>query len=180
MATITRRAALMLATGGILAGCETTRSTSSSDMSASDLEFVATAFNIIEFDRQECALAQTEARTPEVRALAAQLLQDALNFNARLLPIASSAGITPPTAMRTDLRVRVTRLRLNQGLDFDKSFIEDQIVSHQDALYMQEDTMNTPGSNPKVQALFRDGERVVRTNLDKLSQLQRKMMMQAS
>jgi predicted outer membrane protein len=179
MATMTRRAALMLATGGLLAGCDTTRSRSSSDLSASDLEFVTNAFNIIEFDLQECTLAQTQAQSPEVRALAAQLLQDALNFKARVVPVAASAGISPPTALRTDLRVRVAHLRLNQGLDFDRIFIEDQIFSHQEARNMHEMVANTPG-NPQIAVLSREATSIVRANLEKLRALQRKMMLQSS
>ncbi len=179
MATLTRRAALAtlaLASGG-LAGCQTTaRSiTASGDMNSDDLDFVTNAFNIIEFDRQECTLAQTQARTPEVRAIAVQFLQQANEFDARLRPIAASAGIKPPTVLRTDLRVRAGRLRLGQGLDFDRAFIEDQIVSHQDTLNLQETVMANPGTNPQLQALSRQGTDLIRTNLTKLQDLQARM-----
>ena len=179
MTMMMRRAALTLATGGMLAACESTRSKSSSDVSASDLEFVTNAFNIIEFDLQECTLAQTQAQSSEVRAIAAQLLRDALSFKARAAPVAASAGILPPTVLRPDLRVRVAHLRLNQGLDFDKTFIEDQIFSHQDALNMQEMVANTPG-NPRIAALSREGTSIVRTNLAKLRALQLKIMLRSS
>ena len=176
METFSRRAALTLLTGAVLAGCDTTHSTSKSDMSPADLDFVTNAFNIIEFDRQECALARTQARSPEVRALAAQFLEQANAFNDRLQPIAVANGIKPPTVLRTDLRVRLARLRLNQGLDFDRSFVEDQIASHQDALNLQEMMMDTPGSNPQIQDLSHKGTAILRTNLATLRELQRKMM----
>jgi len=179
MATFTRRAALttaVLAAGTALAGCQSARPTSSSgDMSPDDLDFVANAYNIIEFDRQECVIAQTQARTPEVRALAAQLLQQANDFDERLRPIAASAGIKPPAVLRTDLRVRAGRLRLGQGLDFDRAFIDDQIVSHQDALNLQEMVVSSPGTNPQLQALSRQGTETIRTNLAKLQELQGRM-----
>ena len=177
MATITRRAAVVLATGTLLAGCDTTHSKSSGDLNQSDLEFVTNAFNIIEFDREECTLAATQAKVPEVRTLAAQFLQQANEFDARLRPIAASAGVKPPTVLRTDLRIRAGHLRLNQGLDFDRTFVEDQIVSHQDALNLQEMVMETPGSNPELQALSRDGTGILRANLAKLHELQRTMML---
>jgi len=179
MTTFTRRAALttlVLTAGAALAGCQTAHSTSSSgDMNPDDLEFVTNAFNIIEFDRQECTVAQTQAKTPEVRALAAQLLQQANDFDARLRPIAASAGIKSPTVLRTDLRVRAGRLRLGQGLDFDRAFIDDQIVSHQDALNLQEMVTSTSGSNPQLQALSSQGTDTIRTNLAKLHDLQARM-----
>lgn len=176
MATMARRAAVTMAAVAFLTGCETTHSTSTSDMSASDLDFVANAVNIIEFDRQECSLAETQARRAEVKSLAAEFLREANEFDARLRPIAASAGVKPPNVLRTDLRVRVARLRLNQGLNFDREFVEDQIVSHQDAINLREMMMDTPGSNPQLQTLSRDGLNILRTNLGKLQELQRKMM----
>ncbi len=179
MATFTRRTALtttLLAASAALAGCQTAHSTSpSGDMSPDDLDFVTNAFNIIEFDRQECTIAQTQARTPEVRAIAVQLLQQANDFDARLRPIAASAGIKPPTVLRTDLRVRAARLRLGQGLDFDRVFIDDQIVSHQDALNLQGMVTGTTGSNPQLQALSRQGTDIISANLAKLHDLQARM-----
>ncbi len=183
MTQMTRRAALMLAplaAGAALAGCQATKATATSsagDMSPSDLDFVTNAFNIIEFDRQECTLAQTQARTPDIRALATKLLNEANDFDAALLPIAAEAGIKPPTVLRTDLRIRAGRLRLGQGLDFDRAFLDDQISSHQDTLNLQEMMMQTPGANPKLSALSQKGNQIVRANLDLLRAQQRKMML---
>ena len=179
MATMTRRTALaaaLLTAGAALAGCQSTKATSTTDMSPNDLSFVTDAFNIIEFDRQECTLAQTQAKNPEVRALAAQLLQQANEFDTRLRPLAASAGVKPPTVLRTDLRVRSARLRLQQGPDFDRSFVEDQIVSHQDTLNLQEMMAGTPASNPALQALSQQGNDILRANLARLHELQATMM----
>jgi predicted outer membrane protein len=180
MATITRRSGVILAATTILTGCGTTTATSTGDMSPDDLEFVTGAFNIIEFDRQECSLAQTQARLPEVKTLAAQLLQEANDFDARLRPLVAAAGIKPPSVLRPDLRIRVAHLRLNQGLDFDSTFVEDQIASHQDALNIQENLIATPNSNPRLQALSREAHTTMRANLTKLRALQRKILMMPS
>jgi putative membrane protein len=181
MTVLTRRAALMLAplAAGALAGCQTTQAVATSpasDMSPSDLEFVANAFNVIEFDRQECTLAQTQAMSPQVKAIAAKLLADANNFDAALRPIAAEAGIKPPTVLRTDLRVRAGRLRLGQGRSFDRAFIEDQIVSHQDSLNLDEMIMSQPSTNPKLAELSRRGHDLVQSNLEALRAIQRQMM----
>ena len=144
--------------------------------SPDDLSFGTDAFNLIDFDRQECTIARTQSKNPEVRALAEQFLQQANEFDARLRPIAAEAGVKPPTVLRSNLRVRAARLRLGQGLDFDRSFVEDQIASHQDTLNMQDAIVNTPGSNPKLQELSRQGNEILRTNLASLHELQRKLM----
>jgi predicted outer membrane protein len=185
METITRRAAMgavLLAGGAALAGCQTSKSTASStgDMSSDDLEFVTNAFNIIEFDRQECTIASTQAQLPQVKALAADFLKEANDFDAQLRPIAAAAGIKPPTILRTDLRVRAARLRLGQGLDFDRSFIDDQIVSHQDALNMQQSMMNTPGGNAQLRELSTKGNVILSKNLQRLRDVQKQLIMMPS
>ncbi len=177
MKNITRRAALLVVAGAPLAACGTTQSTSTGDMSPDDLDFVTNAFNIIQFDRDECTIAQTQAKAAEVRAIAAELLKQANDFDAQLRPIAAAAGISPPTVLRTGLKIRAGRLRLGQGSDFDRSFIEDQIYSHEDALNMQQMLMDLPGGNPQLKALSRQGTALVQTNLAKLHALQRQLML---
>jgi len=110
-----------------LAGCGT-RATSAAggDVNQADLEFVTQAYNIIIFNREECSLAQTYAHSPEVKQIATKLLNDTNVFAAKLDPIMKARGITPPTQLRRDLRVRLYHLRLGYGLDFDRSFIDDQ------------------------------------------------------
>src|SRR5271165_6341111 len=95
------------------------------DMNQADLDFITQAYNIIIFDREECSLAQTYAHTPEVKEIAAKLLNDANALAAKLDPIMEARGISPPTQLRTDLRIRLYHIRLNHGLDFDRSFITD-------------------------------------------------------
>lgn len=183
MPNMTRRAALgLLPLGAVvaLAGCQTSTASvtsSSGDMSATDLDFVTNAYNIIEFDRQECTIAQTASKNPAVRAIAAKLLQDANTFDSQLTPIAASAGIKAPTILRTDLRIRAARLRLGQGPDFDRAFIDDQIVSHQDTLNLQSMMMDAPGGNAKLADLSRRGYDLVKANLAELQKLQRSMML---
>jgi predicted outer membrane protein len=129
MKQVTRRTALALAMPAALfalAGCGTTAtSAAGGDINQADLEFVTQAWNIITFDREECSLAQTYAHSPEVKEIAAKLLNDANAFAAKLDPIMKARGINPPTQLRTDLRLRLYHIHVNYGLDFDRSFIAD-------------------------------------------------------
>ena len=179
--TTTRRAAMLLPLLGAaaaLAGCQTTQASASSptgDMSGSDLEFVTNAFDIIAFDRDECTIAQTSAKSPEVRALAAKLLSEANQFDADLRPVAAESGIKPPTVLPSRLRIRAARLRLGQGPDFDRSFLADQIASHQDILNFQYVVLSSTTSNPKLAELSRRGDGLVRANLAQLQVLQSRL-----
>ena len=144
-----------------------------------DLDFITNAYQIILFDRQEGQLAQTEAKDPEVRALAAQLLDEANRFAAELAPAAAELGIKPPTDLRYNLRVRLTHMRLQHGLGFDEGYIDDQIASHEETLSAQE-AMPNSGASPSIVGLAMRGTDLVRANLQKLKAVQRRMMMQGS
>jgi len=178
MTQLSRRAALafVLPAVAAIAGCQTQASTASSggDMNDADLDFVANAQNIISFDREECMLAQTQAQTPAVRALAVKLLADANAFDARLQPILQETGIKPPSVLRSDLRVRLGRMRLDRGLDFDRTFINDQIQTHEEIVSRQE--MSGATMNPKIKQLAKAGAEILQRNLAELRALQRRMM----
>lgn len=172
--TITRglaAAALLL-----LAACGQNAQSHSTDaqVNPAEVQFTTNAYQIIEFDRQEGALARTEAKDPEVKALAQQLTAQADEFAARLAPAAAAASITPPRVLRNDLRVRLGHMRLQQGLDFDRAYLADQIASHEEVLRM-EDVMGTEGVSPQYATLMQQGNGLLRTNLEKLRALQAKM-----
>ena len=179
MEQVTRRTVLALATPAALLalpGCQTiVASAPGGDMNPADLDFVTEAYNLITFDREECSLAPTYAQSAAVKALAAHLLNDANAFAAKLDPIIKARGIRPPTELRTDLRVRLLHIRLNRGLDFDRSFIDDQIASHTEVLARRELLMDTPGQNPQIVALAKEGIEEVRENLAALRAIQREL-----
>lgn len=157
----------------LLAACQgqNARSTAGSDANPAEVQFTTNAYQIIEFDRQEGALAQTEAKNPKVKAMAQQLTAQADAFAAQLAPTASAAGITPPRVLREDLRVRLGHMRLQQGLDFDRAYVADQIASHEEVLRMENGT-NTRGASPQFASLMQQGTSLLQTNLDTLRTLQ--------
>jgi predicted outer membrane protein len=179
MEQVARRSVLALAMPAALlavAGCRgTATSAPGGDMNPADLEFVTEAYNIITFDREECSLAPTYAQTPAVKEIAAHLLNDANAFAAKLDPIIKARGINPPAELRTDLRVRLLHIRLNRGLDFDRSFIDDQIASHTEVLARRELLIGTPGQSPQIVALAKEGIQEIRENLAALRAIQRQL-----
>ncbi len=159
----------------LLAACQNQNAKSSaSDANPADVRFTTNAYQIIEFDRQEGALAQTQAKNPEVKALAQQLANQANNFATRLAPTAMAASIRPPSILREDLRVRLGQIRIQQGLDFDRTYVADQIASHEELLRM-EGGMNNGEATPQFATLMRQGTSLVQENLDKLRALQSQM-----
>jgi putative membrane protein len=178
MEQVARRVALALAMPTVLfalGGCRTAATSASGDINSADLEFITQAYNIITFDREEASLAPTYAQTPAVKEIAAKLLNDANAFAAKLDPIIKAHGIELPTELRSDLRIRLLHSRLNRGLDFDRSFIDDQIASHQEALDRHEMLVGTLGQNSQLVALAKEGGEVLRRNLAALRAIQREL-----
>lgn len=154
-----------------LAACEspTARSTGGT-ASPDEVAFVTNAYQIIKFDQEESALAKAQARDPRVQALAARLGDEANQFAGQLGPVAASAGITPPNVLRDDLRVRLSHMRLQHGLDFDRSYLDDQIASHEEAL-REEDAMKTHEAGSRFADLAQHGEVLLQMNLQALRAL---------
>ncbi len=173
MQIMTMMRGLPMAAALLLAACQgqNAQPTAGSSANPAEVRFTTNAYQIIEFDRQEGALAQTEARDPEVKALAQQLTSQANEFANRLAPSAAEASITPPRVLREDLRVRLSHMRLQQGLDFDRNYVADQIASHEEVLRM-ENGMNNEGVTPQYVALMQQGNALLQTNLDKLRAIQ--------
>lgn len=153
-----------------LAACESPTARSTGSANPAEVAFVTNAYQIIRFDQEEGALAKTEAKDPRVKALAERLVEEANQFEAQLAPVAASAGITPPNILRDDLRVRLGHMRLQHGLDFDRSYLDDQIASHEEAL-RQEDAMKTQESGSRFADLAEHGEVLLKTNLQALRAL---------
>lgn len=162
----------------LLAACETqtAQPTSTAAMAPNQAEvgFTNTAYQIITFDREEGILAQNDAKNPKVKALAEQLTRQANDFADQLGPTAAAAGIRPPTVLRNDLRVRLGHMRLQQGLDFDRAYVADQIASHEEAISMR-NGMTGAGASPKFMELMSKGDMLLRDNLEQLRALQREM-----
>ncbi len=158
----------------VLANCNNQNAkpaSSNVSVNPAEVRFTTDAYQIIEFDRQEGAMARTQAKNPAVKALSDQLTSQANDFAARLGPTAAAASIKLPSILRNDLRVRLGHMRLQQGKDFDRTYVGDQIASHEELLRMQ-GGMNEGTVSPEFAALMRQGTSLVQENLEKLRAVQ--------
>jgi putative membrane protein len=162
-----------------LAGCqiagEAPTATTQTGANGEDVDFVTNAYQLIMFDREEGALATSEAMDPQVRALAAKMVTDANQLAAKLGPLAAAEGIRPPDILRYSLRIRLGHMRIQNGLDFDRTFVDDQVASHQEAISMHEMMAGSAGS-PALRQLAQEAGPIVRGNLRQLQALQLAMM----
>ncbi len=163
-------AAMLLA----LAACQSPTATPSAGANAADARFITDAYQIIEFDRQEGQLAQTQAKDPRVKALASRLTSEADQYAAQIAPLAKEAGIKPPNVLRNDLRVRLGHMRLQNGLDFDRTYLDDQIASHEEVV-LSEGAMTPQEYSQPLMGVARSALDLVRRNLADLRALRQQI-----
>jgi len=106
-----------------------------------------------------------------VKALAQQLTDGANGFADKLGPVAADAGVRPPALLRNDLRIRLGHMQVQQRLDFDRTYLTDQIASHEEEKVVQ-DSMSGAGVSPAFATLVEQGQDIIRRNLDTLRSLQ--------
>ena len=158
-----------------LAACQSpTAQSTTGTANPAEVGFITNAYQIIKFDQEEGNLAQAQAKDPRVKALAARLVDEANQFAAQLGPLAASAGIKPPDVLRDDLRVRLGHMRLDHGLDFDRTYLDNQIASHEEAL-RNEDAMKTQEAGSRFATLAERGEVLLQMNLQALRALRQDM-----
>ncbi len=162
-----------------LAGCNATTATTSqgagdSPAGKTDIAFITSSTDIIQFDREEGKLAAKDSRNPAVLAEANRINSSAEYFAKQIYPAAARAGIKPPADLPTGLRVRLDHMHRQQGIDFDRDYVDDQIYSHQTNLYQLQDEAEH-GTDPELKALAQRAVPVVQDDITRLRALQRRV-----
>jgi hypothetical protein len=101
------------------------------------------------------------------RAVLALAMPAALLVLAGCGTTATTAAAAGPPAMPP--------IHPDRGLGFDRSFIDDQIASQQELLDRQEMLLSTPGHDPQVVALVKEGTDKLRQDLAALRAIQRQL-----
>jgi len=88
--------------------------------------------------------------------------------------VLAGCGTTAISASGGDPR-GTPSIRAYRGLEFDRSFIDDQIASNQELLDRQEMLLGTPGQNPQLVAVVKEGTETLRQDLAALRAIQRQL-----
>ena len=140
-------------------------------LSQADADFVTEGYRIVEMDNQEGQLAAAQSGNPQVRALAAEIVSKANRLYPEMEDAIRKNGITAPRELSGDLRARLDRTRSLRGAAFDRSYLADQVETHQRALRVfQAEQART--QDPAMRALVEEATPVVQEDLGKLQALQ--------
>jgi len=108
----------------------------------SDMDFVSKAILGGLFDVQSSELAVSQATTPFVREFAQMLVVDHGEANRELGEIVRGKGGSVPTELDADHQGRLTTLRDQKGVDFDRQYRDMQVSAHKDAIVLFEKASN--------------------------------------
>ena len=99
-----------------------------------DADVVTQSYRIVQLDNEEGQLAAAQSSSPQVRALAAEIIGKANQLYPQLEEQIQRTGITPPRELPGDLRAKLERIRGLHGRAFDRAYLADQIGTHQQAV----------------------------------------------
>ncbi len=100
---------------------------------------------------QSSEMAQKQARRSSVRSLAATMIKDQGWVNDKLTTLAQAKKLTPPTAPNEVQTQMVSGLISLHGSAFDKAYLNDQAMLHQQAVTLYR-TEAQQGTDPDVKA----------------------------
>jgi putative membrane protein len=102
-------------------------------------EFVQAAASSDQFEILEAQAALTQSTSPEVRAFAAQMLQDHQQLANAVRDAATRSGLKPPEmAMSSDQAQLLGALQSVSGKEFDALYFKQQTLAHRSALAVEQ------------------------------------------
>jgi len=153
--------------GGLLLTACSSSAVRGGALSQVDRDFLTQGYAIAAFTDAQSEIALAQAHNPEVRALAQRMMTETDRFEEAADRIAAETGIRKPNLLPADFRVRLYRLKLQGGLDFDRTFVLDQLEARQNALSQMQAEL-TNGSNPKVIDVARRAQPVLQRDIQSL------------
>lgn len=136
---------------------------------------IAQAANTAEIDAGK--LAKSHAQNPQVKQFAQQMIKDhsamnaelAKNLDLKLMDNDESQGI------RQDALDSLEKLKSMRGADFDKAYIDKQVMMHEEVVAMMQDKLIPNAQNPQLKAALDKAAPKVQSHLKMARQIQSSM-----
>lgn len=127
------------------------------------------------FEIQEGQLASSMGKAPSVKTFGMMMVTEHRKTTATLMKAVGRTGMTPPPPppLTADQQAQIDQLRGMSGADFDKTYVSQQIASHQEALTVQAN-YSKGGSDATLRKVATSTVPIVQGHLDTLMTLQAK------
>ena len=124
---------------------------STAKLSATDKKFVTKAAQGGMAEVQAAQLAQQKTQSDSVKQYAQTMIDDHTPNNAKLMQLASSKGITPPSEPDASQQKMMSKLQGMTGKKFDTAYLKGQVTSHEAVLKAFQDESKN-GTDPDLKA----------------------------
>lgn len=122
-----------------------------------------------QFEIQSSQLALSQGSSSAVKGFAQTMIRDHTESTKALMGAAQRAGMTPPPPPPLDARRQgmLDQLRAAQGSDFDRLYLQQQLMAHQEA-YALHSGYAKAGDQPALRGAASTISRTVQQHLDML------------
>ncbi|MFC3067743.1 DUF4142 domain-containing protein [Phenylobacterium soli] len=113
--------------------------TSAATMGARDTgAFVSNAAQSDMYEIQAAKMAEQRSKNPEVKAFAKMMVSDHTKLSNEMKPLITAAGQTPPADLDQRRKGFLDNLKAAPDADFDKTYIDQQVSAHDEALTLMQ------------------------------------------
>jgi putative membrane protein len=149
--------------------------TSAATMGSRDTAaFVSNASQGDMFEIEEAKIAEARSKNPDVKAFARMMVKDHTALSNAMKPLAIAAGQTPATKLDARRQGFVDNLKAASDADFDKTYIDQQVAAHEEALTLMQGYAKD-GPDAGLKGAAAKAVPIVQMHLDKAKALQAAM-----
>jgi putative membrane protein len=136
--------------------------------------FVSNAAQSDMYEIQAAKIAEQKAKDPEVKAFARKMITDHTKLSNEMKPLIAKAGQTPPADLDQRRKGFLDNLKATPAADFDKSYIDQQVAAHDEALTLMQGYAKD-GSDPGLKAAAGKAAPIVQAHDDMANKIQGKL-----
>jgi putative membrane protein len=137
------------------------------------MTYVAKAGASDMYEIESAQLAMSRSRRPQIRQFAQMLLSDHRRTTQEVMAAARASGMTPPPpVMEPQQRRMIRQLEAARGAGFDRTFVNQQVMAHQQALALHQ-TYARNGDAPALRRVASTAVPIIRGHLQHARRLPR-------
>ncbi|HEY8042388.1 MAG TPA: DUF4142 domain-containing protein [Polyangiaceae bacterium] len=126
---------------------------------------------------EQAKLAQSRAKDARVKRLAAMMVKDHTEADAKAMSVEKMVSLTPApsptsTALESDALTATRVLRSQTGAEFDRGYVDTQVKEHQAVLDTLDQKLIPAARNPEVKAYLAEVRSKVAMHLQHAQELQ--------
>ena len=140
------------------------------------MAYVTAAGQSDQFEIQEGKLAERMGHSAKVRAFGRQMVEDHMKSTQQVMAAAQTSGMPemPPPPLTSDQQQMIAQLQASSGADFDRTYVQQQMQSHQMALALQQGYAQS-GTDPNLKGTAMKIVPVVEHHIQELQTMQSAM-----